>query len=88
MEEPILEVTTDDAPRAVQALAGEPGVIEAAMFGRAVHVVVEDAAEAEYVVRAALGAAGRTVAGIRRVTPSLEDVFVSLVRRGGGAVAG
>ena len=33
--EPILELTTDDAPRAVEALDGAPGVLEAAMFGRA-----------------------------------------------------
>lgn len=88
MTEPILEVETDDAPRAVEALAGAPGVLEAAMFGRAVHVVVRDEAEARAVIPAVLAAHGRAVGGLRRMPASLEDVFVSLVRREGGAVVG
>ena len=88
MAEPILEVETDDAPRAVEALAGAPGVLEAAMFGRAVHVVVRDEAEAREVIPAALAAHGRAAGRMRRVPASLEDVFVSLVRREGGAVVG
>ena len=88
MDEPILEIRTDDAPRAVEALTGVRGVVEAAMYGRAVHVVVDDLATAETAVRAALLGAGRMAEDVRQVPPSLEDVFVSLVRREGGAVAG
>ena len=88
MAEPILEVQTDDAPRAVEALQGAPGVLEAAMFGRALHVVVADAAVAAEVVPRTLAAAGRSVGAVRRVQPSLEDVFVALVRREGGALEG
>src|SRR5690606_9321134 len=87
MDEPILEIRTDDAPRAVEALTGVRGVVEAAMYGRAVHVVVDDLATAESAVRAALRGAGRMAEDVRQVPPSLEDVFVSLVRREGGAVA-
>jgi ABC-2 type transport system ATP-binding protein len=88
MTEPIFEIDTDDAALAVAALAGAPGVADAAMFGRAVHVVLEDAATADTVVPELLRRAGREVRGMRRVEPRLEDVFVSQVRRGGGAVAG
>ena len=88
MTEPILEVETDDAPRTVEALTGAPGVIEAAMFGRAVHVVVRDEAEARAVIPAVLAKHGRAIGAMRRVPPSLEDVFVSLVRREGGAAVG
>ncbi len=84
--EPIYELQTGDAPRAVEALQGQPGIIEAAMFGRTVHVVVEPAAPIESICRAALAARGLTFHALRRVPPSLEDVFVSLVRREGGAV--
>ncbi|HEX9108106.1 MAG TPA: ABC transporter ATP-binding protein [Longimicrobiales bacterium] len=84
-DEPIFAVRTDDAPRAVEALQHAPGIVEAAMFGREVHVVARDVASAERDVPAALAAAGRGFAGMRRVTASLEDVFVSLVRRGSGA---
>ena len=88
MAEPILQITTDDAPLAVDALTGAPGVIDAAMFGRLVHVVVADEAGATSRISGVLRDAGRTVEDVRTVQPSLEDVFVSLVRREGGAVAG
>ena len=86
--EPIFRVSTDDAPRSVAALESVPGVMEAAMFGRDLHVTVEDAEEGERRIRAALAEAGRTVDEIEPVEASLEDVFVSLVRAGGGAVVG
>jgi len=88
MAEPILELATDNGPAAAQALQGAPGVIEAAMFGRAVHVVVDDADRATRSLPALLQARGLTLRHITPVRPSLEDVFVSLVRREGGAVVG
>ncbi|HSM59338.1 MAG TPA: ABC transporter ATP-binding protein [Longimicrobiales bacterium] len=84
--EPILRVDVDDAPRAVEALLGAPGILEAAMFGRTLHVTVEDAERGPEAIRAALAAVGMEVHGIEPVEPSLEDVFVSLVRAEGGAV--
>jgi ABC-2 type transport system ATP-binding protein len=86
--EPILEVRADDAPGAVGALAGVPDVLDVAMFGRALHVTVTDEARGAESVRRALAAAGRGVDRIATVEPSLEDVFVSLVRAEGGAVVG
>jgi ABC-2 type transport system ATP-binding protein len=88
MVEPILELATDDGPAAARILPEAPGVIEAAMFGRTVHVVVEDAAAATAALPAFLAAGGVACHGVIVVRPSLEDVFVSLVRREGGAVAG
>ena len=84
--DPIFELTTDDSPRAVEALAGVPGVIEAAMFGRDLHVVVEDEARARATVPAVLAAAGIEAGEMHQVEPSLEDVFVARVRAAGGAV--
>jgi ABC-2 type transport system ATP-binding protein len=86
--EPILEVRTDDAPTAITALSGAAGVLDAAMFGRALHVTVEDVEAGAARVRSALERAGRHVDAIEPVQPSLEDVFVSLVRAEGGAVVG
>jgi ABC-2 type transport system ATP-binding protein len=90
LPEPILEIRTQDAARAVEALRDAPAVIEAAMFGRRVHVTAEAGGEqrARDSIRARLREAGLEDSGIERVPPSLEDVFVSLVRRAGGAVAG
>jgi ABC-2 type transport system ATP-binding protein len=72
----------------VEALSRTPGVLDAAMFGRSLHVTVQDAVLGERVVRDALAAARRSVTEIEPVEPSLEDVFVSLVRAEGGAVVG
>ena len=88
MIEPILEIETAHGPAAAQALQAAPGVIEAAMFGRAVHVVVEDEASAVRTLPAWLESRGIACAAILPVRPSLEDVFVSLIRREGGAVIG
>jgi drug efflux transport system ATP-binding protein len=86
--EPLLEVTTSDSVRAVAALAGAPGIVRAGLFGRALHVTVEDAGAGPERVREALGGHGIEVAGIRPVDPSLEDVFIALVEAAGGAPEG
>ena len=88
MNEPILELLTDGAAEAIETLRSLPGVIEAAMFGRAVHVTVTDEAAAHRDIPQALAVASRTCESLHRIVPSLEDVFVSLVRREGGALAG
>jgi ABC-2 type transport system ATP-binding protein len=85
MREPILEVRVSDAPRGAEALLAVPGVIEAAMFGRVLHVAVTDVAGARAALPARLTAHGVTVTGIEQIEPSLEDVFVALVRAEGGA---
>ncbi len=87
-DRPIYTLGTAHAPQVVEALTGAPGIEEAAMFGRAVHVVAADVATAETSVRAALAAHGEPFAGMERVEASLEDVFVGLVRREGGALEG
>jgi len=88
MDEPIFEVETDKTPEAVEALQRSPDVIDAAMFGRAMHVTVENEGTGARDIQRILEEAGRSCDSLRRVTPSLEDVFVSLIRREGGAVAG
>jgi len=88
MREPLLEIVTADGPGVAGALQGRPGVAEAAMFGRAVHVTVENAETAARELPAFLASRGLPVERIHTIEPSLEDVFVTLVRREGGAVAG
>jgi ABC-2 type transport system ATP-binding protein len=88
MEEPLLEIRTTQAPQAVEALKGMDGVLEAAMFGREVHAVVEDEGVAREAIPALLAHRSIPFESIQRVAPSLEDVFVTLVREEGGAVEG
>jgi ABC-2 type transport system ATP-binding protein len=86
--QPVVELLVDDPARAVEALREAPGVLEAAMYGRAVHVTVAPGVAPEEMVSQRLAAAGRRVDRMREIEPSLEDVFVALVRREGGAVVG
>jgi ABC-2 type transport system ATP-binding protein len=88
MAEPIYELRVADPADAVEVLAGAAGVVDAAMFGRAVHVVMAAAPGAERALARQFVQAGRDAPAIRRIEPALEDVFVSLVRRAGGAVEG
>ena len=88
MEEPLLEIRTPDPPRAVDILRKMDGVLEAAMFGRLVHAVVEDEAVARDGIPSAFESRGVPLEALERVAPSLEDVFVALVRKEGGAVEG
>jgi ABC-2 type transport system ATP-binding protein len=59
-------------------LPGVPGVLDAAVFGNAVHVVVLDVAQATSAIRDALVAQNIQVRRIEPISPSLEDVFVAL----------
>ena len=88
MQDPILAVTTDDAPAAVRALRGLPGIEDVTMFGRVLHAVVQDEAAARAAIPARLAGLGLTMSGVSRIAPNLEDVFAALVRREGGAVVG
>ncbi len=60
------------------AVQGFPGVLDAAVFGNALHLVVPSAADVVLGLRAHLIAAGLTVHRIVPIRPNLEDVFVTL----------
>jgi len=83
--EPIFEVRVDDAARGVAALKGAPGIIEAGMFGRVLHVTVESEENAAELIGDRLTEEGVDFEGIEPVVPALDDVFVAHVRAAGGA---
>jgi ABC-2 type transport system ATP-binding protein len=63
---------------AVEALQSAPGVMDAAVFGNALHLVVEDAALAMPLLEKFLADRKIAVSRMEMIRPSLEDVFVSL----------
>ena len=83
MKSELLLVECDPLGTAVEVLQKAPEVIDAAVFGNALHLVVENAAAAEPLIRKYLGDHGVTVANIARIRPTLEDVFVSLTTTAG-----
>jgi ABC-2 type transport system ATP-binding protein len=84
-KEPLFEIEVDDSPGAVHALRDRPGVLEVALFGRAVHVTVSSAEDAPSRIRERLSSQGIEMHDIRRIDPALEDVFAARVRSEGGA---
>jgi ABC-2 type transport system ATP-binding protein len=66
-----------------ERLARERGVRAVAPFGAALHLRVDPAALDARAVAAALAAAGATEVAVEEAAPSLEDVFLAAVARGG-----
>jgi ABC-2 type transport system ATP-binding protein len=85
MKSPVLELRAADGLKAVESLKQVEGILEAGMFGRKVHVIVEAETGGEDLVRRRLREREVDVDEIRRVEPSLEDVFIALVLEQGGA---
>ena len=74
----LLLVECESLGDAMEALQQTPGVMDAAVFGNALHLVVENAAIAEPKIRAVLNQKGITLIRISTIRPTLEDAFVSL----------
>jgi len=72
-------VACDRAADALDEIERLPGIEEAALFGRGLHVVTKDAAAAVEAIRRRLAELGRPPERVERIVPSLEDVFVSLI---------
>jgi ABC-2 type transport system ATP-binding protein len=79
MAEDVLEVFCERPETAMHEIEKLPGIKEAALFGRGLHVVAGDAAAAEASIRGLLEKSAHKIEQIGRIAPSLEDVFVSLI---------
>jgi len=68
---------------AVEALQSAPAVLDAAVFGNSLHLVVRQAQAAIPEVKQCLADHGVAVDRVATIPPSLEDVFVSLTTEHG-----
>ncbi|MDE3188123.1 MAG: ATP-binding cassette domain-containing protein [Acidobacteriota bacterium] len=78
MKGELLLVECDPLGAALETLQLAAGVIDAAVFGNALHLVVKNAEAAAPRLRDYLVARGIAVRRMEKISPSLEDVFVSL----------
>jgi ABC-2 type transport system ATP-binding protein len=78
MKGDLLLVECEPLGDAVEALQSAPGLIDAAVFGNALHLVVDDAAAALPRLRSYLAERKIAIERMEQIRPSLEDVFVSL----------
>ena len=86
-DRPILEIRTANAVAVMRALDAMPEVEKTSLFGTAVHAVLRPASVTAADIAARLGAAGLAVDAVADVVPSLEDVFLDVVEKAGGAAA-
>jgi len=79
MREDVIEVLCERPQDAMAELGGIESVKEVALFGKGLHAVAADGKAAAAAIRRKLESAGYRIDRIEAITPSLEDVFVSLV---------
>ncbi|MEN6459456.1 MAG: ABC transporter ATP-binding protein [Thermoguttaceae bacterium] len=76
----ILEVRMEQSRKAVPILRRRLPEASIGLFGDRVHIVTPDHDRATVAIQAALGEAGLPITGLRAIEPSLEDVFISMLR--------
>lgn len=79
MREDVIEVICDRPQDAMAEIDGIEAVKEVALFGKGLHAVAADGDAAAVAIRQKLEESGYRIDKIEAITPSLEDVFVSLV---------
>jgi ABC-2 type transport system ATP-binding protein len=79
MQEDVLEVVCERPQEAMNEIEGIDVVKEVALFGKDLHAVAADGEAAAAAIRQQLETRGYRINRVEKITPSLEDVFVSLV---------
>ena len=79
MSSDILNLECPDPFRMLQEIKGIPLVKEAALFGRGLHLSVEDAQTAISSIASELQTQKIEYTRLEKIKPSLEDVFVSII---------
>lgn len=79
MKNDIFEIIMPAAEQWMEKIAGLREVKETALFGANIHAVVYDAEKATAAIKNLLDEAGLRAYTLRKILPSLEDVFVSLI---------
>jgi ABC-2 type transport system ATP-binding protein len=79
MKNDVLEIIVAEAQNLIDGLSALKVVKEAALFGANIHAVVYDATQAIPALTAYFHERGAKLESIRKIMPSLEDVFVSAI---------
>ena len=81
LEEECFELRTADVRAARTALEGAPGVLSAEPAGGTIHLFLHPSLTSPLAVRELLSQGGVADAQLERIEPSLEDVFIALIRK-------
>jgi len=77
----LLELDVESMFAWIDDLEKVDGIQEVAMYGNKLHLTVNDPADAERRIREIAQVRQLKVLGLREITPSLEDIFVSVMTR-------
>jgi len=80
-----VEITTPEVTRALRSAREIPGIRSATIFGQSIHALIDDNVSLD-TLRHRLEDKSVSVAEIRPLAPSLEDVFVELTYKHQAAV--
>jgi ABC-2 type transport system ATP-binding protein len=75
----LLNLNAADPLETMRSLENLPGVLDVAIFGRGLHVMVDELDATTARIRQALAAKNIAIESLERITPSMEDVFVALI---------
>jgi len=81
MKESVLNMECNDLMRAAELVENEPLFTETAIFGNRLHLVTSEPEAATFRARDLMEEAGIAISRIEVITPSLEDVFVTLTAK-------
>jgi ABC-2 type transport system ATP-binding protein len=79
MKEEVLELKSEHPQDLIEPLEKVPGVKEIALFGRGLHLVVDDFHKIQPALEENLRKLNIPTQNLKKIEPSLEDVFVSLI---------
>jgi ABC-2 type transport system ATP-binding protein len=78
----VWEVRCEQRMKAREMLQNFPGIRSAGIFGDRIHAVLEEGEKSRWEMEKLLREGGFEVLSIRRIAPSLEDVFISTLTAG------
>jgi ABC-2 type transport system ATP-binding protein len=79
MQDVLLNLSCTSPQDILDEILSLPEVRDAALFGAGLHITVHDETEGMRAIQKILDNTNRTNVHLERITPSMEDVFVSLI---------
>ena len=79
IKNPILEFKSGDVVKTMGMIQGLPWALETTIFGNSLHVSVKDVQSGKREIIKAVGTDNIKPENIREVSPTLEDVFITLI---------
>jgi ABC-2 type transport system ATP-binding protein len=75
----LLNLNSAEPLETMRAVESLPGVLDVAIFGRGLHVMVDELDATSARIRETLAGKNIALESLERITPSMEDVFVALI---------